>query len=160
MCRSIRRSDNKPIISVSSRQAEMDRVLALKAGADDCVDVTCGSREMAARIEAVLRRSARRPAPPRVIVLDPLRIDVVTREVRVRGEPVALTGKEFDLLHMLAARPDAVVTRKELMASVWDTSWTDSSRTIDTHVRSLRVKLGASSWIITMRGVGYRMGRG
>jgi DNA-binding response OmpR family regulator len=160
VCRSIRRLDDKPIISVSSRHAEMDRVLALKAGADDCVDVTCGWREVAARIEAVLRRSAGRAASARVIVLDPLRIDALTREVRLRGELIALTGKEFDLLHMLAARPDAVVTRKELMAGVWDTSWADSSRTIDTHVRSLRVKLGAPSWIITMRGVGYRMGRG
>ncbi|MFE0702137.1 response regulator transcription factor [Streptomyces sp. NPDC058872] len=160
VCRTIRESGDKPIISVSPRDAEMDRILALKAGADDCVDLSCGSREMAARIEAVLRRSSLRQAPPRTIVLDALHIDVPAREVRLRGELIGLTGKEFDLLHVLAANADGTVSRKELMARVWETCWADSSRTIDTHVRSLRVKLRASSWIVTVRGVGYRMGRG
>ncbi|MFJ5552137.1 response regulator transcription factor [Streptomyces sp. NPDC093225] len=160
VCRSIRETGNKPIISVTPHDTEMDRVLALQAGADDCVVTSCGAREMAARIEAVLRRALPRPQPHRFLRLDPLRIDVLTREVRLAGEPVALTGKEFELLCLLASRPEGVVSRKELMARVWDTSWADSSRTIDTHVSSLRAKLGAPTWIITVRGVGYRMGRG
>ncbi|MEV7419426.1 response regulator transcription factor [Streptomyces sp. NPDC089919] len=160
VCKSIREAGDKPIISVTARDTEMDRVLALKAGADDCVVTSCGSREMAARIEAVLRRALPRPEPARTISLEPLRIDLLTREVRVRGQEVNLTAKEFELLHMLAANPAGVVSRKELMARVWDTSWADSSRTIDTHVSSLRAKLGAATWIITVRGVGYRMGRG
>lgn len=115
---------------------------------------------MTARIEAVLRRSHPQPEPTRSISLDPLHIDVGTREARLHGEPVNLTGKEFELLHILAANPESVISRRELMARVWDTNWADSSRTIDTHVSSLRAKLGASRWIITVRGVGYRMGRG
>ncbi|MFJ9343347.1 response regulator transcription factor [Streptomyces sp. NPDC101733] len=160
VCRSIREAGNKPIISLTTQDTEMDRVLALQAGADDCVDTACGAREMAARIEAVLRRSLPRPQPARFIALDPLRIDVLTREVRLRGRPVSLTGKEFELLHLLASKAEGVVSRREMMARVWDTDWVDSSRTIDTHVSSLRSKLGVSSWIITVRGVGYRMGRG
>ncbi|MEU7553017.1 response regulator transcription factor [Streptomyces sp. NPDC044571] len=160
VCRLIREAGDKPIISVTARDTELDRVLALQAGADDCVVTSCGLREMTARIEAVLRRAHPQPEPTRIISLDPLHIDVGTREARLHGEPVNLTGKEFDLLHTLAANPDGVVSRRELMARVWDTSWAHSSRTIDTHVSSLRAKLGASRWIITVRGVGYRMGRG
>jgi DNA-binding response OmpR family regulator len=77
----------------------------------------------------------------------------------LHGESVNVTAKEFELLYTLAATPENVISRKELMVRVWDTTWVDSSRTIDTHVRSLRAKLGAS-WIITVRGVGYRMGHG
>nr|WP_272954663.1 response regulator transcription factor [Kribbella sandramycini] len=159
VCRSIRAAGNKPIISVSTG-AETDRVLALKAGADDCVDAQCGSREMLARIEAVLRRSLPCKQPGRIIRVGDLSIDAQTHEARLGDRPVSLTGKEFELLHKLASHPDEPVSRKQLMASVWETSWADSSRTIDTHVRSLRAKLGASSWIITVRGVGYRIGRG
>ncbi|NEA34975.1 response regulator transcription factor [Streptomyces sp. SID13031] len=160
VCRSIRAAGGKPIISVSSGDTETDRILALNAGADDCLDPRCGPREMLARIEAVLRRSLPCRQPDRVISLGTLRVDMQTHEARVRGEPVKLTGKEFELLHKLASHPDEALSRKQLMASVWETSWADSSRTIDTHVRSLRAKLGASSWIITVRGVGYRIGRG
>lgn len=160
VCRLIREAGDKPIISFTARDAELDRILALQAGADDCVVTSCSSREMTARIKAVLRRTNPQPEPTRSIVLDPLRIDGRTREVRLRGEPVSLTAKEFELLHILAANPEAVLSRKKLMAQVWETSWSDSSRTIDTHVSSLRAKLGASTWIITIRGVGYRIGHG
>ncbi|MFI7504684.1 winged helix-turn-helix domain-containing protein [Streptomyces sp. NPDC049687] len=160
VCRSIREAGDKPIISVTARNTELDRVLALQAGADDCVVTSCGVREMLARIEAVLRRARPRPEPARILSLGPLRIDSRTREVRLHGRSVNVTAKEFELLHTLAATPEDVISRKELMARVWETSWADSSRTIDTHVRSLRAKLGANSWIITVRGVGYRMGHG
>lgn len=160
VCRSIRAASDKPIISVSSGDTETDRILALNAGADDCLDAGCGPRELLARIEAVLRRSLPCRQPDRVISLGSLSLDGHSHEARLRGQPVKLTGKEFELLHKLASHPDEALSRKQLMASVWETSWADSSRTIDTHVRSLRAKLGARSWIITVRGVGYRIGRG
>jgi DNA-binding response OmpR family regulator len=160
VCRLIREAGDKPIISVAGRDTEIDRILALQAGADDCVVTSCSPREMTARIKALLRRAAPAPEPSGAISLEPLHIDGRTREVRLRGEPVVLTAKEFELLHTLAASPRSVISRKELMARVWDTSWSTSSRTIDTHVSSLRAKLGAGSWILTVRGVGYRMGHG
>lgn len=160
VCRLIREVDDKPIVSLTARDNELDRVLALQAGADDCVVVSCGLREIMARIEAVLRRVYPRPEREPVLSVGPLRIDGATREIRLHGEPVDVTAKEFELLHMLAANSESVVSRKELMARVWGSRWGDSSRTIDTHVRSLRAKLGSHGWIITVRGVGYRMGRG
>ncbi|WP_308222529.1 response regulator transcription factor [Kitasatospora sp. A2-31] len=159
VCRLIRRTGDKPIISIATRDTELDRVLALQAGADDCVLASCGIREMLARIEAVLRRAHPRPQVSHTISLSPLHIDGTTREVRLDGRPVVLTAKEFDLLHTLAADPKTVLSRKELMARVWDTTWAASTRTIDTHVSNLRAKLGGK-WIITVHGVGYRLGRG
>lgn len=160
VCRSIREAGDKPVIAVTTRDTELDRVLALQAGADDCVLASCGVREMTARIEAVMRRTNARSEPTRSISMGPLHIDGRSREVRLHGGSVNLTAKEFELLHILASDPENVISRKELMGRVWDTSWADSSRTIDTHVSSLRAKLGAGTWVITIRGVGYRMGHG
>ncbi|MFC8720372.1 response regulator transcription factor [Kitasatospora sp. NPDC057198] len=160
VCRRIRLGGAKPVISISGRDTELDRVLALQAGADDCVLASCGNRELLARIEAVLRRARpRAPASP-ALSLTPLQIDAGTREVRLRGSQVTLTAKEFDLLHALAAEPGSVLSRKELTARIWGTTWAAaSSRAIDTHVSNLRAKLG-EKWIITVHGVGYRLGRG
>ncbi|MFP8959527.1 response regulator transcription factor [Streptomyces nanhaiensis] len=160
VCRSIRKHGDKPIIAVTTRDTELDRVLALQAGSDDCVVTSCGWREILARIEAVLRRTHPRPKPAQIISVGPLRIDGRTHEVSLRGNPVNVTAKEFQLLRVLAENAEDVVSRKELMSRVWGTSWMDSSRTIDTHVRSLRAKLGSNNWVITVRGVGYRMGHG
>ncbi|QQQ80449.1 response regulator transcription factor [Saccharothrix sp. 6-C] len=158
VCRSIRAVSDVPIIAIAGRDTELDRVLALQAGSDDCVTKTCGSREIMARIEAVMRRAYRPTRASDTISLCPLQIDRRSREVLLRGEKINVTAKEFDLLCLLATNPQTVVSRKELMATIWDNTWTDSSRTIDTHVSSLRGKLGASTWILTVRGVGYRMG--
>ncbi|MCU1681767.1 MAG: Two-component system response regulator TcsR4 [Amycolatopsis sp.] len=160
VCRSMRNGSDIPLIARTHRDDELERVLALREGADDCVAKTSGIREVGARIEAVLRR-ARGQSPAReTISIEPLHIDQRTREVRVHDQRVDVTSKEFELLCTLAAKPDSVVSRKELMASVWGTNWATTSRTIDTHVSSLRSKLGSSRWIITVRGVGYRMGHG
>lgn len=160
VCRSIREAGNKPIIAITDRNTELDRVLALHAGADDCVVTSCSAREMLARIEAILRRTRPRSERSRPLCLGPLYIDSSMREVRLNDRRVNVTAKEFELLQTLAENPESVISRKELMARVWENSWTDSSRTIDTHVRSLRSKLGANSWIVTVRGIGYRMGHG
>lgn len=159
VCRGIRAASATPIIALSNRDTELDRVLALQSGADDCIAKSIGRREFMARIEAVLRRSAPQPTDQPVIALPPLQIDSNSRTVLLRGEVVPVTAKEFDLLHLLATQCDSVVTRKELMSKVWQTDWPGSSRTIDTHVRSLRRKLKSNEWILTVRGVGYRMGR-
>ncbi|MET8506143.1 response regulator transcription factor [Streptomyces sp. NPDC015232] len=158
VCRTLRAESDVPVIACTPRDNELERVLALKAGADDCVVRAWGPREIGARIEAVLRRSRPQSAAGDTISLRPLHIDPRRREVRLSDRLVDMTGTEFELLYALAANPDTVASRKELMAKVWGTDWVPTSRTIDTHVSSLRSKLGSSRWIITVRGVGYRMG--
>ncbi|MDT0495405.1 response regulator transcription factor [Streptomyces sp. NPDC012600] len=158
LCRSLRGAGDTALIAVTAADNELERVLVLNAGADDCVVRTWGFREVGARIEAVLRRARPRQVLPTAISLRHLHIDPQLREVRLHDRLVGVTSKEFELLYTLAATPETVVTRKELMARVWGSNWGHTSRTIDTHVSSLRAKLGSSGWIITVRGVGYRMG--
>ncbi|WP_236061304.1 response regulator transcription factor [Actinacidiphila acididurans] len=159
VCRTIRAAGHTPIICVSNQDSALDRVLALKSGADDCVVDSCAEREIIARIEAVMRRTGRlHEQPPQVVSSGPLRIDGRTREVRVGERLVVVTSKEFELLYALAVNAETVVSRKELMATVWRDNWAQSTRTIDTHVSSLRAKLGSPAWILTVRGVGYRLG--
>ncbi|RPK85582.1 Transcriptional regulatory protein YycF [Streptomyces sp. ADI97-07] len=158
LCRSLRDGGDTALMAVTDAGDEMGRVLALNAGADDCVVRTWGFREIGARIDAVLRRAQPRHVLPGAISLHQLHIDPRLREVRLHNRLVGVTSKEFELLYTLAATPETVVTRKELMARVWGSNWGHTSRTIDTHVSSLRAKLGSGGWIITVRGVGYRMG--
>lgn len=159
VCRNLRAESDVPLIAFTRRDDELERVLALKAGADDCVAQTWGFREIAARVEAVLRRSHRPlSAVSETISLGPLHIDPRAREVRLHGRHIDVTSKEFELLYLLASHSETVISRKELMAKVWGSEWATTSRTIDTHVSTLRAKLGCSRWIITVRGVGYRMG--
>ncbi|QLE75548.1 response regulator transcription factor [Streptomyces rectiverticillatus] len=159
VCRAVRAASEVPIIAVTALAGELDRVLGLQAGADDYVVEPYGFRELMARIEAVMRRArpAARPAAE-VITSGPLTIDPDLREVRLGGRRIDVTRKEFDLLHLLASRPEKVVSRKQLMTQVWDDRWSRPGRTIDTHVSSLRGKLGSAGWIITVRGVGFRFG--
>ncbi|MEU9376960.1 response regulator transcription factor [Streptomyces sp. NPDC048255] len=156
VCRAIRSVSRVPVIIVTARQSELDCVLGLQAGADDYVTKPYGLRELMARIEAVMRRAQWQPAAVQEIRRGPLHIDVNSREVTVEGVEVALTRKEFDLLCLLASHPDTVVPRKQLLQQVWGDSW--SRRTVDTHVSSLRGKLGDSGWIVTVRGVGFKLG--
>ncbi|WP_417159194.1 response regulator transcription factor [Streptomyces gilvifuscus] len=156
VCRAVRAVSRVPVIIVTARASELDCVLGLQAGADDYVAKPYGLRELMARIEAVMRRAAWQPAPAREIRRGRLHIDAGSREVMVDGEEVALTRKEFDLLCLLASHPDTVIPRKQLLQQVWGDSW--SRRTVDTHVSSLRGKLGDSAWIVTVRGVGFMLG--
>ncbi|GIF02785.1 DNA-binding response regulator [Actinoplanes siamensis] len=160
VCRSIRSEGTAGIIALAEQGDELERILALQAGADDCVPRVCGWRELIARVEAVMRRVNPRPAAPETISLPPLYLDRTTRDVRLSGHRVDVTSKEFDLLYALAARAGTVVSRRELMTGVWGDHWATTSRTIDTHVSSLRAKLGCGQWIVTVRGVGYQIGRG
>ncbi|MEU2395008.1 response regulator transcription factor [Streptomyces sp. NPDC007369] len=159
VCRAIRQVTDTPIIATTDGRSELDRVLGLQAGADDCLDKPYGLRELIARIQAVTRRTHTKPKPADTIVRGQLEIAVSSRQVRLAGRQANLTRKEFDLLVALASRPGVVLTRKELMAQVWDDGWS-MGRTIDTHVNGLRTKLGCNSWIVTVRGVGFRFGTG
>ncbi|MDT0612686.1 response regulator transcription factor [Streptomyces lancefieldiae] len=156
VCRAIRSVSRVPVIVVTARQSELDCVLGLQAGADDYVTKPYGLRELMARIEAVMRRAQWQPTAVEEIRHDSLRIDVNSRRVVVDGTEVALTRKEFDLLCLLASHPGTVIPRKQLLKQVWGDSW--SRRTVDTHVSSLRGKLGDSGWIVTVRGVGFKLG--
>jgi DNA-binding response OmpR family regulator len=158
VCRGIRASCDIPIIAVTARGAEMDRVLGLRAGLDDYVVKPYGFRELIARIEAVMRRAWPQQPAVQAISNGPLCINFGAREVRIDGQLINVTRKEFDLLCLLACQPETVVSRKQIMSQVWDVESTECGRTIDTHVNSLRKKLGASTWIITVRGVGFRFG--
>ncbi|MEU3554287.1 response regulator transcription factor [Streptomyces fragilis] len=154
VCRSIRRGSDVPVIAVTARSSELDRVLGLQAGADDYLVKPYGFRELMARIEAVMRRAGRQRTESSAIEHGPLRIDPRTRQVRVNGVSVEMTRKEFDLLHLLASHPGAVISRQQVMRQVWGGTW--SRRTVDTHVSSLRNKLGERDWIVTVRGVGFQ----
>ncbi|MFI6041003.1 response regulator transcription factor [Nocardia sp. NPDC051321] len=160
VCRAIRDTSAVPIIILTARESVLDRVLGLRSGADDYITKPYGSRELIARIQAVLRRFIPDrcvtpvPAAAEPIRHGPLSIDVDARRVELAGDLVKTTRKEFDLLLLLASNPGKVIERSAITEEVWD--GTLSSRTVDTHINSLRKKLGASEWIVTVRGIGFR----
>jgi DNA-binding response OmpR family regulator len=156
VCRQLRERSGVPIIVVSARSDEVDRVLLLEMGADDYVVKPFGLRELIARIRAVSRRAGGAPALQRLQV-GPLDVDLRTHQVSVDGELVELTPKEFDLLAHLAADPGAALTRRSILEEVWDANWYGSSKTLDVHVASLRRKLGHPEWIQAVRGVGFKL---
>jgi DNA-binding response OmpR family regulator len=156
VCRTIRARSEVPIIIVTARGDEPDRVVGLELGADDYVVKPFGLRELIARIRAVTRRGRTPPADGSVQVGE-LEVDPRARRVRLEGRELDLTPKEFDVLAMLARDPGAVVSRRSLLDEVWETSWYGSTRTIDVHVAALRRKLGDAGWIETVRGVGFRL---
>jgi DNA-binding response OmpR family regulator len=161
VCRELRRRSDVPIIAVTARSDERDRVVGLRTGADDYVVKPFGAAELIARIEAVLRRSRRADSTvDEPVQLGDVQISLAGREVTRDGTPIPLTRKEFDLLALLARSPGAVVTRDRILAEVWHTTWQGSSHTLDVHVASLRTKLGDSDCIETVRGVGYRLRTG
>jgi DNA-binding response OmpR family regulator len=157
VCRELRARSNVPIIVVSARGEEVDRVVGLELGADDYVVKPFGLRELVARIRAVARRAHERDTGGgEEIVAGPVRIDLRAHRVTVDGREVHLTGKEFDLLVVLARDAGAVVGREQLLREVWNTTWYGSSKTVDVHVAALRRKLGAPELIETVRGIGLR----
>jgi two-component system, OmpR family, response regulator RegX3 len=158
VCRRIRAASDVPIIVVTARSAEVDRVVGLELGADDYLVKPFGFRELVARIRAVTRRHMlRTPDPDAVRKIGSLAIDTRTHRVTVADEEISLTPKEFDLLAFLAQDPGAVRGRTEILEEVWDPHWYGPTKTLDVHVASLRKKLGAPDWIETVRGVGFRL---
>ncbi|HWL35537.1 MAG TPA: response regulator transcription factor [Frankiaceae bacterium] len=159
VCRRLRARSDVPIIIVTARSEEVDRVVGLELGADDYLVKPFGFRELVARIRAVTRRSAR-ATPIIPLEVGALRVDRRARMVWLDGAEVALTPKEFDLLALLASEPGAVLTRERILDEVWDPHWFGPTKTLDVHVSSLRRKLGDPGWIETVRGVGYRLRAG
>ena len=157
VCRRLRAASSVPIIVVTARSDELDRVLLLEIGADDYVVKPFGFRELVARIRAVQRRADVAPEPPDDrLVFGPLVIERAARRVQLRGAEVVLTPKEFDLLVYLAEAPGVVRTRELILANVWDEHWWGPTKTLDVHIGTLRRKLAGFDAITTLRGVGYR----
>jgi DNA-binding response OmpR family regulator len=155
VCRGIRARSTVSILMLTARDEEADRVAGLELGADDYVAKPFSPRELAARVKALLRRS--QPAAlPAMLELGDVVVDTLAREVTVSGEPVELTGKEFDLLAYLLENAGIVVSRDQLLDRVWGMTYAGGTRTVDVHVAQLRRKLGRPDAIRTFRGSGYK----
>ncbi len=164
VCRTLRGESQVPVIMLTARGTETDRIVGLEIGADDYVVKPFSAAEMIARIRAVLRRTARagggagdRAAIPRGrIRVRALEVDLTARRATLGGSEIELSRKEFDLLAELVSHAGEVVTREDLMSRVWDENWFGSTKTLDVHIGWLRRKLGDASYIDTIRGVGFR----
>jgi DNA-binding response OmpR family regulator len=157
VCRRFRASSTVPIIIVTARGDEGERVLGLELGADDYIVKPFGSRELIARVRAVARRSNPIMDTERPQRIGALEIDRRTRRVHVDGSEVILSPKEFDLLALLCEDAGAVVSRQQIMDEVWDPHWYGATKTLDVHIASLRKKLGDRTLIETVRSVGFRI---
>jgi two-component system, OmpR family, response regulator RegX3 len=165
VCRELRRRSDVPIVMLTARGTEMDKIVGLELGADDYVVKPFSAAEVISRIRAVLRRSGPRENGSRAELTKPVSVrevelDPASRIARFRGKELELSRKEFDLLAMLMRNAGRVVTREDLMSGVWDTNWFGSTKTLDVHVGWLRRKLEDDSadptYIETVRGVGFR----
>jgi two-component system, OmpR family, response regulator RegX3 len=158
-CREIRKRSDVPILMLTARGEEIDRVLGLELGADDYIVKPFSARELVARVRAVMRRG-RAPDPGVAITIGTVSLDPSGRTCAKDGELIELTAKEFDLLHFLMAHPGAVVKREQIMDEVWDPHWFGPTKTLDVHISWLRKKLeddpGNPRYITTVRGVGFR----
>jgi DNA-binding response OmpR family regulator len=157
VCRRLRDRSDVPIIVVTARGEESDRVVGLELGADDYVVKPFGLRELIARIRAVTRRSTGARGRAGVLRVGTLVVDERARRARFDDRELELTPKEFELLAALARDPGAALTRRRLLEEVWNTSWYGSAKTIDVHIAALRRKLGDPGLIETVRGVGFRL---
>jgi DNA-binding response OmpR family regulator len=163
VCRELRRTSDVPIIMLTAREADEDKIVGLELGADDYVTKPFVTRELIARVKAILRRVRTAPAtePETLMDIGDLTIDTAKREVKLHGETIQLRAKEYDLLAELARRPGVVFTRDKLLQDVWGYDFPGDSGTIDVHVRRLRAKLNDDSsnptFIETVWGVGYRL---
>jgi len=161
VCRELRRTSQVPIIMLTARGEEADRIVGLELGADDYIVKPFSAREVTARIRAVLRRSeAAEPVDQGALEVADVRLDPARRAVTLRGEALELSRKEFELLHLLMRNAGSVVTREQLIDEVWDPNWFGSTKTLDVHVSGLRRKLGDDPahprYLHTLRGVGFR----
>ncbi|MGI9079290.1 MAG: response regulator transcription factor [Acidimicrobiales bacterium] len=158
ICRRLRSAGDVPIIMLTARDDEIDRVLGLELGADDYVTKPFAPRELAARVKAILRRTEGGGRDLEVLNVGAVEVDVGRREVRVAGDVVALATREFDLLRYLADNAGLALSRQQILDGVWGTGWFGDERTVDVHVGQLRKKLGDALPLATVWGVGYRLG--
>ena len=161
VCRELRASSRVPIIMLTARGEETDRIVGLELGADDYIVKPFSAREVVARIRAVLRRAGEAaPEQGEPIEVGSLRLDPARRSATLDGDQLDLTRKEFELLELLMSEAGSVITRERLIDEVWDVNWFGSTKTLDVHVSGLRRKLGDNSssprFIHTVRGVGFR----
>jgi DNA-binding response OmpR family regulator len=159
VCRRLRGRTGVPILILSARDDEVDRVAGLEAGADDYVTKPFSPRELVARVKAILRRAAGAGTTldGGSLAAGEVELDRSSREVRAGGEPVELTGREFDLLAALLAHPGVVLSRERLLELAWGGEFPGGTRTVDVHVGQLRAKLGRPDLIQTVRGAGYKL---
>ena len=159
VCRQVRATSDVPIIMLTARDDEIDRVLGLEMGADDYVTKPFSPRELVARVRAILRRAeGPKPTGAAVHTMGAVEVDTGRREARLNGVPVALATREFDLLQYLAEHQGLALSRRQLLDGVWGADWIGDDRTVDVHVRQLRKKFGDLLALDTVWGVGYRMG--
>jgi len=159
ICKRVRQSSDVPILMLTARDEDVDKIIGLEVGADDYLTKPFNPRELVARVKSILRRSVpeRRELQTRQITHGKLEIDAGRREVQVDGEEVQLAPKEFDLLWELLDHRGLVLTRDQLLERVWGYTFAGDTRTVDVHVRQLRRKLGEASPIVTVWGVGYKV---
>ena len=162
VCRALRRDGDLPIIMLTAKDEEIDRVVGLELGADDYVVKPFSVRELVARVKTVLRRTSPKPEPvSELLQIGDLRLDAARHEVHLGQIELELTTLEFDLLHVLMAHADRVLTREQLLDQVWSYDYYGDTRTVDTAVKRLRAKLRRfapdSEFIVTVRGVGYKL---
>lgn len=160
VCRELRKESNVPILMLTARNEDTDKIVGLELGADDYLTKPFNPREMVARVKAILRRaeSAGREDDRREVRVGALTVDPRAREARVGGRELALRAKEFDLLLAFASEPGRVFTREALLDQVWGYSYYGETRTVDVHVQHLRARLAGSGVSIqTVRGVGYKL---
>jgi DNA-binding response OmpR family regulator len=161
VCRSIRRSSDVPIIMLTARDEDIDKILGLELGADDYMTKPFNTRELLARIRAILRRTVQQAAAARSFIkVGDLQIDVIKRKVTVKGREVALTSREYNLLSLLASNPGKVYSREELLEEIWGDDYSGDVRTVDVHIRHLREKIeefpAEPNIILTVWGAGYK----
>lgn len=158
VCRKVRATSNVPILFLTARDDEIDRILGLELGGDDYVTKPFSPREVMARIKAILRRGAPPNSPVDRIDFDSIRVDLVRREATVDGAAVSLASQEFALLQHLVEHLGQALSRDQILRAAWGEDWFGDTRTVDVHIRQLRKKLGDDLPLATVRGVGYRLG--
>ncbi len=158
ICRSVRATSNVPIIMLTARDEDIDKIVGLEVGADDYLTKPFNARELVARIKSILRRASAPVNNTKKLLCGEIHIDAARRECLVSGEQVMLAPKEFDLLWELLERDGEVLNREQLLEKVWGYTYAGDTRTVDVHVRQLRKKLGEACPIVTVWGSGYKVG--
>jgi DNA-binding response OmpR family regulator len=158
VCRRLRQDSDVPVLFLTARDDEVDRILGLELGADDYVTKPFSPREVVARVKAVLRRGRAAPRTTSIHAFGSVEVDLDRREVRIGDAPISLATQELALLEAFTTNQGVVLSRQQLLDLAWGTDWIGDPRTVDVHVRQLRRKLGDDLPLVTVRGYGYRLG--